>query len=92
MQDTAALLADFFAQDDLARLTADAGELLGCPLMVIDDAFRVAAITRRRALLIPCLTAPYSRASSSAEVRRCPPERRTMWRWRTAPVAAASHL
>lgn len=43
MKDTAALMADFFAQDDLARLTADAGELLDCPLMVIDDAFRVAA-------------------------------------------------
>lgn len=43
MQDTAALLADFFVQDDLARLTADAGELLDCPLMVIDDAFRGAA-------------------------------------------------
>ena len=43
MKDTAALLVDFFAQDDLARLTADAGELLDCPLMVIDDAFRVAA-------------------------------------------------
>lgn len=28
MKDTAALMADFFAQDDLARLTADAGELL----------------------------------------------------------------
>ena len=43
MQDTAVLLADFFAQDDLSRLTADAGGLLDCPLMVIDDAFRVAA-------------------------------------------------
>lgn len=43
MKDTAALMADFFAQDDLARLTVDAGELLDCPLMVIDDAFRVAA-------------------------------------------------
>lgn len=43
MKDTAALMADFFAQDDLARLTADAGELLDCPLMVIDDAFRVTA-------------------------------------------------
>ena len=43
MKDTAALMADFFAQDDLARLTADAGELLDCPLMVIDDAFRVVA-------------------------------------------------
>ena len=43
MKDTAVLMADFFAQDDLVRLTADAGELLDCPLMVIDDAFRVAA-------------------------------------------------
>lgn len=43
MKDRAALMADFFAQDDLARLTADAGELLDCPLMVIDDAFRVTA-------------------------------------------------
>lgn len=43
MKDTAALMADFFAQDDLARLTVDAGELLDCPLMVIDDAFRVTA-------------------------------------------------
>ena len=43
MKDTAALMVDFFAQDDLVRLTADAGELLDCPLMVIDDAFRVAA-------------------------------------------------
>ncbi len=43
MKDAAALMVDFFAQDDLARLTADAGELLDCPLMVIDDAFRVAA-------------------------------------------------
>lgn len=43
MKDTTALLVDFFAQDDLARLTADAVELLDCPLMVIDDAFRVAA-------------------------------------------------
>lgn len=43
MKDTAALMADFFAQDDLARLTVDAGELLDCPLIVIDDAFRVTA-------------------------------------------------
>ena len=43
MKDTAVLMADFFAQDDLVRLTVDAGELLDCPLMVIDDAFRVAA-------------------------------------------------
>ena len=40
---TEALLADFFAQDDLKSLASDAGELLDCPLMVIDDAYRVTA-------------------------------------------------
>ena len=96
MKDTAALMADFFAQDDLARLTVDAGELLDCPLMVIDDAFRVTAHYAPLGFTDPLLTAPYSRAPSpmrrapsSAEVRPCPPERRTMWRWRIVPVAAA---
>lgn len=38
-----ALLTEFFEQDDLRQLTADAGGLLGCPLMVVDDAFAVVA-------------------------------------------------
>lgn len=38
-----ALLAEFFAQDDLKALAADAGALLECPLLVLDDTFRVAA-------------------------------------------------
>lgn len=38
-----ALLAEFFAQDDLRQLAADAGTLLECPLLVLDDAFHVAA-------------------------------------------------
>lgn len=42
----AALLSEFFAQDDLKNLAADAGELLQCPLIVLDDAFRVAAYHR----------------------------------------------
>lgn len=37
------LLRDFLEQDDLHRLARDAGLLLGCPLLVIDDTFRVAA-------------------------------------------------
>lgn len=41
--DTDALLADFFAQDDLRALTADTGALLGCPLLVLDDTFHVMA-------------------------------------------------
>lgn len=38
-----ALLGEFFAQDDLKRLAADAGALLGCPMLVLDDTFHVAA-------------------------------------------------
>lgn len=33
----------FFAQDDLSRLAEGAGALLGCPLLVLDDTFHVAA-------------------------------------------------
>lgn len=84
MQDTAALLTDFFARDNLVRLTADAGQLLDCPLMVIDDAFRVAAHCAppdfTDPLFDPTAQQGVRRAPSSAEVRRCLPERRTMWR------------
>ena len=38
-----ALLSEFFAQDDLKALAADAGALLGCPLIVLDDTFHVTA-------------------------------------------------
>ena len=38
-----ALLAEFFAQDDLKALAADAGALLECPLIVLDDTFHVMA-------------------------------------------------
>ena len=38
-----ALLREFFAQDDLKRLAADTGALLECPLLVLDDTFRVIA-------------------------------------------------
>ena len=37
------LLKQFFAQDDLGKLTVSTGELLGCPLLVLDDTFHVAA-------------------------------------------------
>ena len=40
---TGALLAEFFAQDDLKGLAADAGALLECPLLVLDDTFHVTA-------------------------------------------------
>ncbi len=37
------LLEQFFAQDDLGKLTVSTGELLGCPLLVLDNTFHVAA-------------------------------------------------
>lgn len=37
------LLAEFFAQDDLNSLAADAGALLDCPLLVLDDTFHITA-------------------------------------------------
>lgn len=37
------LLREFFAQDDLKRLAEHAGQLLGCPLLVLDDTLRVTA-------------------------------------------------
>lgn len=38
-----ALLDVFFSQDDLRQLALSTGELLGCPLLVLDDTFRIAA-------------------------------------------------
>ena len=37
------LLSEFLAADDLCRLASDAGTLLGCPLLVIDDTYHVSA-------------------------------------------------
>ncbi len=38
-----ALLEEFFSQDDLRRLAVNTGELLECPLLVLDDTFHIAA-------------------------------------------------
>ena len=38
-----ALLDEFFSQDDLRQLALSTGELIGCPLLVLDDTFHVAA-------------------------------------------------
>ena len=40
---TDVLFAEFFAQDDLKALAVDAGALLECPLLVLDDTFHVTA-------------------------------------------------
>ena len=41
--DTRAFLEKFFSLDDLQDLTSDAGTLLGCPILVVDDAFHVSS-------------------------------------------------
>ena len=38
-----ALLEEFFSQEDLRQLALSTGELLGCPLLVLDNTFHVAA-------------------------------------------------
>ena len=38
-----ALLEEFFSQDDLRQLALSTGELLDCPLLVLDDTFHIAA-------------------------------------------------
>ena len=38
-----ALLEEFFSQDDLRQLALSTGELLVCPLLVLDDTFHIAA-------------------------------------------------
>ena len=42
-RETDALLAAFFDRNDLGELTAEAGGLLNCPILVLDDAFHVAS-------------------------------------------------
>lgn len=41
--DMTALITEFFEQDDLQQLALDVGLYLDCPLLVLDDAFRVVA-------------------------------------------------
>lgn len=43
LYDVDKLVADFFKQDDLKQLVTETGLLLNCPLLVLDDAFCVAA-------------------------------------------------
>lgn len=41
METVDALLTEFFARDDLNALTAQAGAMLGCPILILDDTFHV---------------------------------------------------
>ena len=40
-RDAEALVKEFFLLDDLRQLTQDAGELLACPLLLLDDTFHI---------------------------------------------------
>lgn len=42
-ENVSVLVTEFFEQDDLGKLALDVGIYLDCPLLVLDDAFRVAA-------------------------------------------------
>lgn len=64
---TEALLAEFFAQDDLKSLAADAGVLLECPLLVLDDTFHVAAYYRPLGFSDPLFQASVSRGEITYE-------------------------
>lgn len=64
---TEALLAEFFAQDDLKSLAADAGALLECPLLVLDDTFHVAAYYRPLGFSDPLFQASVSRGEITYE-------------------------
>lgn len=41
METVDALLTSFFARDDLDALTAQAGAMLGCPILILEDTFHV---------------------------------------------------
>ena len=75
-----ALLAEFFAQDDLKALAADAGALLECPLLVLDDTFHVMAHHRPLGFTDPLFRMPSDRGrfpmrpvQLSVKVKRCLP-------------------
>ena len=43
LREAASLLADFFEKGDLKQLARDAGMLMNCPLLVLDDTFHILA-------------------------------------------------
>ena len=75
-----ALLEEFFSQDDLRQLALSTGELLGCPLLVLDDTFHIAA----HHLPLGFSDALFETAVRRGEISQ--PVGRTMSSWRTAPI------
>ena len=46
LRETETLLADFFEKSDLKQLARDAGMIMNCPLLVLDDTFHILACHR----------------------------------------------
>ena len=74
------LLNDFFSQDDLKQLAVDAGIMLECPLLVLDDTFHVVAYIIHPVLWITSFRrlcgvdrSLMKRGPLSAEVLHCVP-------------------
>lgn len=91
-----ALLAEFFAQDDLKSLAADAGALLECPLLVLDDTFHVVAYYRPLGFSDPLFQASVSRGEITYEAgaiisrsEALTAGTQTMSNWKKQHIAAA---
>ena len=93
-----ALLDEFFSQDNFRQLALSTGELIGCPLLVLDDTFHVAAhylpLGFSDALFetaVRCGEITYE-AQSSAKMRCSQLVGRTMSSWLIAPIGGVLHL
>lgn len=94
-----ALLEEFFSQDDLRQLALSTGELLGCPLLVLDDTFHVAAhylpLGFSDALFettVRCGEITYEAGAIISKMRCSQPVGRTMSSWLIAPIGGVLHL
>lgn len=64
------IIDDFFRSDSLQILAQDAGRLLDCPLMIVDNAFRVQASHQPPALKTRCSAARWSGGRSPTRTCR----------------------
>ncbi len=88
---------EFIAQDDLKSLAADAGALLECPLLVLDDTFHVVAYHRPLGFSDPLFQASVSRGEITYEAGAIISRSEALMagtadyvkNWRTAAIAAA---
>ena len=94
-----ALLEEFFSQDDLRQLALSTGELLGCPLLVLDDTFHIAAhhlpLGFSDALFETAVRRGEISYEAGAIISRNPMLTagwRTMSSWLIAPIGGVLHL